>query len=332
MFDDLTLSFKIAVIDDNAYTQERLIGGLARSGFGRTVAYATMPHEFLPQLLIFNIQANDTDAEVRLRYFKRKHPNAMLVVLCAPGKMMTAMQLLFEQEGIPEYILAKPLKPGTLSEVVKKAFLLHEENQNLAAQNQRLSSNLTNDALCAIAQEQNAGRIEQRAILFTDVRGSSALLEQLSVAHFFAEINRFLVAQSACVRQNSGELIKFTGDGMMVTFSGFGHAYRAVRCARQIQQMECASGPCGMRFGIGLAEGLVMCGFVGDLVRRQYDVLGANVNLAARLCGQAEPGQILLPESMWQRTGLNNIPRRMLGALPVRGFSKPVASVALDFN
>lgn len=75
-----------------------------------------------------------------------------------------------------------------------------------------------------------------------------------------------------------------------------------------------------------------MCGFVGDDVRRQYDVLGANVHLAARLCGQAEREQILLPEAMWQRTGLNNIPQRTLGELPIRGFSKPVACVALDLN
>lgn len=132
------------------------------------------------------------------------------------------------------------------------------------------------------------------------------------------------------MRENKGELIKFTGDGMMATFSGFGHAYRAVRCARQLQGLGRAEAR--IKFGIGLAEGLVMCGFVGDDVRRQYDVLGANVHLAARLCSQAEPGQILLPETMLQRAGLNNIPRRTLGDLTIKGFSRPVACVALDLN
>lgn len=320
----------IAVLDPDPHTRDLLLSLLRQAGFASVKAYTEIPADAAADVLLCNLPVNDTTTEQRLRRLKRDRPQAAIIILCAPGPSLRAVQAWQGSAQLIETVLSKPLQPQALRDALHAVQQRLQAQHALLANNRRLASNLTGDAVRAMLQDNNSDRIEQRAILFTDVRGSTALLESLSATHFFSALNSLLTAQSACVRENEGEVIKFTGDGMMATFSGFGHAYRAVRCARQLQDLGRAEAR--IQFGIGLAEGLVMCGFVGDDVRRQYDVLGANVHLAARLCSQAKREQILLPETMWQRTGLNNIPRRTLGELPIKGFSKPVACVALDLH
>src|SRR5688572_1443498 len=125
----------------------------------------------------------------------------------------------------------------------------------------------------------------EAAILFTDVRRSTALAATLPAPALFEAINRSLSAQAALVRHWHGSVVKFTGDGLMAGFHGRGRAHFALRCALALQENLAHSGD--LQIGIGAAEGLVMHGLIGEPGAQLYDVIGATAHLAARLCSAA---------------------------------------------
>ncbi len=75
--------------------------------------------------------------------------------------------------------------------------------------------------------------------------------------------------------------------------------------------------------GVGIATGEVIVGSVGGANRLDYTAVGAPVNLAARLCAAAEPGETLLNDATYEAVrGL--VAAEPAPPLTVKGFSEPV--------
>ena len=124
-------------------------------------------------------------------------------------------------------------------------------------------------------------------ILFTDMEGSTALTQRLGDA----AAQKVVRAHNHIVREaltaHGGTEIKHTGDGLMVSFPS---ATRAVECAIAIQQQLAAytekHPDVSLRVRVGLNA--------GEPVAEHGDYFGTSVQLAARICQMAEPGQILV--------------------------------------
>ena len=159
----------------------------------------------------------------------------------------------------------------------------------------------------------------EAAVLFTDVRRSTALAATLPAPELFAAINRSLSAQAAVVREWRGAVIKFTGDGLLADFRGRGRSHFALRCALALQ--ERFSGADDMRIGVGVAEGLVMKGLLGEPGSQLFDMIGATVHLAARLCSTAGEGEIVATPRMVRAAGLP-LSRSRTQSVQLRGFDK----------
>ena len=163
------------------------------------------------------------------------------------------------------------------------------------------------------------------AVLFTDMRGSSDLVTRTAPHEFFHLLNATLSAQAAVVRACGGEVVKYTGDGLLAVFRGASRAWQALRCATDLAREAGHELP----FGLGVAEGPVLAGLVGpEGLHRQPDVVGAAVHLAARLCALADAGEVLTTSAVrdaasW-REGVQDV-----GPMLVAGFPAPVACVAL---
>jgi len=158
------------------------------------------------------------------------------------------------------------------------------------------------------------------AVIFTDIRGSSQLIRDTPPEVFFENLNALLSAQAALVRTHQGAVVKYTGDGMMAIFRGMGRSYLALRCGLAIADLN---GKHPFPFGIGIAQGLVLAGFIGDSTEagqsRQYDVIGATVHMAARLCELASAGEVVATQSLNKSARiLSPMPRLMTGVL-IRG-------------
>jgi class 3 adenylate cyclase len=128
-----------------------------------------------------------------------------------------------------------------------------------------------------------------RVILFTDLEGSTTMLQERGQAAFMVLLTEHdLIIRRALVATDGHE-VKHTGDGIMATFDDVG---RALECALAIQAGFDARSPSGgapeLRVRIGLAA--------GEPVDHNDDLFGSSVNLASRICDASEAGHILVSD------------------------------------
>lgn len=181
-----------------------------------------------------------------------------------------------------------------------------------------------------MTQDSDVHEIFEAAILFTDLHGSSQLVASTTTPEFFRILNAALSAQGRVVRAHGGRVLKYTGDGLMAVFRGDARAALALRCACELGR-PAAQGD--TPYSIGVAEGRVLAGWMGDAsgdgLPRQFDVIGATVHVAARLCELAAPGEVIATR---RTASLATLPLavRDIGALQVRGFELPIDCVAIQ--
>jgi adenylate cyclase len=161
-----------------------------------------------------------------------------------------------------------------------------------------------------------------RAVLFADVAGSTALYEVLGDDRAFALVGSCLSTMSACTTEAYGRVVKTIGDAVM---SEFPSADDAAAAAAAMQERVDALGP---TVGVRLS---VRIGFhFGPVVEREGDVFGDTVNLASRLCDLASKGQIVTDASTVQHLSGAHAPRlRKLYSIPVKGKEQEVELVEL---
>src|SRR3989440_39619 len=78
-----------------------------------------------------------------------------------------------------------------------------------------------------------------------------------------------------------------------------------------------------LHVGVGIAQGYATIGAIGFEGRLDYGAIGTVTNLAARLCGEAQPRQILISQRVYGGVE-DSVEVEDLGGLTLKGFSKPV--------
>lgn len=159
------------------------------------------------------------------------------------------------------------------------------------------------------------GRSAFRSILFTDVEGSTALLDRIGQAAYMdvlAEHDRIIRGALASWH---GREVKHTGDGFLASFE---KVEDALRCAIAIQDAFRARGderehPVRVRIGIA----------AGEPVDHDGDIFGAAVNLASRITDAAAPGQILVSDVV-RDLAPAQFSFRDIGPLRLKGFAQAV--------
>jgi adenylate cyclase len=135
--------------------------------------------------------------------------------------------------------------------------------------------------------------------------------------------------------EHGGMIERFAGDAIMVVFNASDdqpdHALRAARAGLDLQhaaQEVAARRPHYPRFRVGINTGPALVGNVGTAEQRSFTAVGDTTNLASRLQGEAEPGQVVIGESTF-RTIANGVRVEPLGELQVKGKTEPVAAYVL---
>lgn len=151
---------------------------------------------------------------------------------------------------------------------------------------------------------------EQRRItavvMFTDIRGFTGISERLAPEDVVAIANRVFEVQSAVISELGGRVDKFLGDGVLAVFEGARKAERALRAAAIIEQRIHSLGHeelggKALEIGFGMTLGEVVEGTIGSEWYRERSVLGAQVNLAARLCSQSRNGWLLVSGALFEQ-------------------------------
>lgn len=181
-----------------------------------------------------------------------------------------------------------------------------------------------------VTQLKLGGERKYVTALFSDARGFTALSEKMSPEEVVSLMNVYLNLQTTVIHQWGGIVDKFVGDEVMAIFEGRGMEINAVRAAVEIQNFckvlnaaRSASGETVISVGIGLNSGEVVMGNMGSQDHMDYTVIGDSINVAARLCGVAHQGQVLVSKAIADAIG-DQITWQELPPVSVKGKDHPI--------
>jgi adenylate cyclase len=169
-------------------------------------------------------------------------------------------------------------------------------------------------------------------VVFGDLRGFTSFAESAEPEDVMRVLGEYHAALGDLVYRFEGTLERFMGDGLMVVFNDPmpcpDAPQRAVRMAvamrNRVAQLAEEWSRLGydLHFGVGITQGHATLGRVGFEGRSDYTAIGSVTNLAARLCGEAAPGQILVSQRVYAAAE-EILTAEPMGELTLRGFSRP---------
>jgi class 3 adenylate cyclase len=162
-----------------------------------------------------------------------------------------------------------------------------------------------------------------RTILFTDLQGSTSLLNEVGQTAFMLLLTEHdLIIRRALVAVHGRE-VKHTGDGIMASFDDVG---RALTCAIAIQDgfddRNAGTPERALHVRIGMAA--------GEPVDRGDDLFGATVNLASRICDAARADQVLVSDAVREHGSSLGFRFVDAGSRQLKGFAEPMALFELE--
>lgn len=180
------------------------------------------------------------------------------------------------------------------------------------------------------------GEEKTATVLFADIRGFTKLTSKMAPTEVIELLNTCMTKISTVVDNNDGVIDKYVGDEVMALFGAPlqkpDSTMKAVKSG--IEMMDVLhlwnierknKGLPAVEMGIGIHTGVMLAGNMGAENRLNYTVLGSNVNLAARLCDAAKPGEILITSFTYEAPGVKEqIDVEHLGPMTFRGFDLPV--------
>ena len=176
------------------------------------------------------------------------------------------------------------------------------------------------------------------SVVFCDLRGFTALSETAEPEEVMTILQEYHEAMGRLIADFGGTVEHFAGDGLMIFFNDPAPCpdpeLQAVRLAVAMRdQMLVVSESWRGRgyefgFGVGVAAGYATLGCIGFEGRFHYGAIGSTVNLAARLCGDARDGQVLV--NARTRAALGDLADvEPLPDLTLKGFSRPVRAFSV---
>lgn len=175
-------------------------------------------------------------------------------------------------------------------------------------------------------------------VVFCDLRGFTAFAETVEPEDLMLVLSQYHTALGDLVHRFDGTLERFIGDGLMVIFNDPlpcpDPAQQAVRMAvamrARVAQLAEEWTRRGYRLGlgVGISQGHATIGQIGFEGRSDYTAIGSVTNLAARLCGEAQSGQILISQRVYAAAE-DIVIADPVGELALRGFLQPARAYSV---
>ena len=186
------------------------------------------------------------------------------------------------------------------------------------------------------------GRRVQATVMFSDIRGFTAMVEQQSPEETIELLNTYYTLMFEAISAQGGVVNQMVGDGLMAIFGAprplADAPLAAVRAAQDMIEMigllnaeRVPQGKAPLAIGIGIASGDMVAGYTGTQQRATYTCIGNTVNLAARLEAHTkEAGRPILLDADTQAALGPRVAVLALGLVHFKGKAEavPVFAVA----
>ncbi len=303
--------------------------------------------ELKPDLILLDVMMPKLDGIAVVKALKADPVMRGIPVILVTAKSDTSDVVAGLDAGGDDY-LSKPFEHAALLARVRSMLrqkALHDKVEEQAAQmedwNRSLRRFLPNQladlVMSANSSDASASLLQSHrrevTVVFCDLRGFTAFAETAEPEEVMTVLKEYHACLGAHIIQHEGTLERFMGDGLLVVFNDpviyDDHTERAVRMSLGMRDDVAAfterwrKQGHDLGFGIGIARGHATIGRIGFDQRWDYAVIGTVPNLAARLCAEAETGQILVGQRVFSAIE-QSVESRHIGDLALKGLSRPV--------
>jgi class 3 adenylate cyclase len=314
--------------------------------------------ETRPDLVLLDIMMPKVDGLEVVKRMKADASLPFIPVILVTAKASPKEVVAGLDAGADDY-LTKPIDHGALVARVRAMLrikALHDEvqalNKDLEAKVQAQVGELERvgrlrrflapqlaQAIVSAGDESILGNHRREIVaMFCDLRGFTAFSETSEPEDIMELLAEYHGALGPLIRQYEGTLDRFTGDGMLVFFNDplpcpdapERAARLAIAMRDAVAQLSTSWRRRGHRlgFGVGMAQGYATLGRIGFEDRFDYTAIGAVINLAARLCAEAEDGQVLVSGRLAAAAeAVADIEE--LGERQLKGMARPVVVACL---
>ncbi|MEO5966495.1 MAG: response regulator [Candidatus Limnocylindrales bacterium] len=341
----------ILVVDDSRMNRMTLIRLLDRLGHESTEAAdgreaLDLLDAGLPvDLVLLDLVMPEVDGFEALATMKADPRLAHIPVIVVSGLDDLDGIVRCIEMGAVDY-LPRPIKPTLLEARVAATLAdkrLRDDNARLLETVERQRTELARFLSPRVAELVSspeggallAGHRGELTVVFADLRGFTAFCESADPEEIVRVLREYHAVIGNRVTEFEATLEHYAGDGVHVFFNDpvpqADHRLRAIRMTVALRrdvaalQEEWVRRGVDLGFGVGVSVGQATAGRIGFEGRYAYAVLGAIVNLAARLSGEARAGQILLTDELYQDVAAD-VEAEPVGGLILKGISHPVTA------
>jgi adenylate cyclase len=217
-----------------------------------------------------------------------------------------------------------------------------EKSQVMDALARYVSPGVAKEILANLNEVELSGKRIDGSVIFADIVGFTQIAEEIRPEEIVSMLNNYFSLITRACEFNHGMVDKYLGDGIMLVFGApqpdENHRFHAISCALLMQrlvdhenQRREKQGMFPVKFKIGINSGIMLAGNMGSRERMEYTVVGDTVNLASRLCGISNSGQIVISRDMYLHPKIEE--RVIAGefqSIRLRGIRDPVSTYLVE--
>lgn len=331
---------KILAVDDNPDNIQLImdivedLGHQVAKAYDGPEALSLIANGLRPDLILLDVNMPGMTGFEVLSHLKAEKQTAQIPVI-----LLTALSGIDHRvEGLSlgaEDYLIKPFSPLELIARIEARLRTKAEADDLRETQQMIrqtferfvAPSVVNQLLEDPTGVKLGGRMQELTVLFADLENFTSISEQTEPEQLLNILNSYHLLVVEVIQANEGTIDKFIGDAVMALFNTplqlSDHPLRAVRSAIQIQSglpyfHQQFEETFRLNINFGIHTGLAVVGNVGAPQIMDFTAVGDTVNIASRLQGLADGGQILISEETYRQVK-DYVHAEPCGQRPVKG-------------